>query len=93
MQHSVICTAIRERRLLRLTYDLKSRLVEPHAYGVTKDGNEVLRAWQESPFPPDWKLFRLDKASGISITDTHFSGPRRDFERGDRALHQTYCEL
>jgi hypothetical protein len=89
----MICLAILERRLLRITYDFKFRLVEPHAYGTSEDGNDLLRAWQLEPLPADWKLFRLDKATGLAITDTHFLEPRSDYKKHDPVLKSVYEEL
>jgi hypothetical protein len=93
MRNETICLAIREKRMLRLTYDFKTRLIEPHAYGVSKDGDDLLRAWQIEPLPADWKLFRLDKATGLTITETHFLQPRFDYKKNDPALKSVYEEL
>jgi predicted DNA-binding transcriptional regulator YafY len=94
MFHPIVCQAIREKRVLQFTYDLTNRHVEPHAYGVDKAGDELLRAWQLSPFPTDWRIFRLDKAIGISLTQSHFAMPRQGYNREDKAMSQMiYCQL
>jgi predicted DNA-binding transcriptional regulator YafY len=93
MRHPLICLAIKEKRLLRFTYDFKSRVVEPHAYGETDDGNELLRGWQQAPLPADWRTFRLDKAVGLSIADARFLKPRPDYKRDDTAMHRVFCQL
>lgn len=42
--NATICKAIRERRIIRFSYGDGYRLVEPHCHGVSKGGNELLRA-------------------------------------------------
>jgi predicted DNA-binding transcriptional regulator YafY len=94
MYNPAICEAIKERRLLQLTYEQKIRLVEPHAYGIDDEDHELLRAWQISPLPDDWRTFRLDKATGIAITPTRFSQPRPGYKRNDTAMKKRiYCQL
>lgn len=93
MRYPQICMAIREKRLLRLTYEFTTRVVEPHAYGVTDEGHEMLHAWQHQPLPDSWKIFRLDRAIGLSVADARFDRPRSDYKRGDKAMQRTYCEL
>jgi predicted DNA-binding transcriptional regulator YafY len=94
MYNPVICEAIQGRYVLQLTYDRKIRLVEPHAYGIDDEGHELLRAWQQSPLPSDWRTFRLDKATGIVVTATRFLQPRQGYKRNDTAMKKKiYCQL
>lgn len=55
----------------------KKRLIEPYAYGITKAGNEVLRAYQYDGDTyrgkPKWKFFRLDRIQSWNPTETHFN--------------------
>jgi hypothetical protein len=44
--NSLVCQAIRERRILRLSYDGGLRDVEPHCHGCSRDDNDLLRAYQ-----------------------------------------------
>jgi predicted DNA-binding transcriptional regulator YafY len=94
MFNPVICQAIENRCVLQITYERKIRQVEPHAYGIDDENHELLRAWQQSPLPNDWRMFRLDKATGIAITNTHFSQPRPGYKRNDAAMkRRIYCQL
>jgi predicted DNA-binding transcriptional regulator YafY len=94
MYNSVICDAIQRRLVLQLTYELKIRLVEPHAYGTDDEDHELLRAWQQSPLPSDWRTFRLDKATGIAITATRFLQPRPGYKLNDAAMKKRmFCQL
>ena len=55
----------------------KKRLIEPYAYGTTKSGNAVLRAFQYNGDTyrgvPKWKLFRLDRITSWQPTNNHFN--------------------
>lgn len=68
-----VIDAIKKRYEVSITYDAQDgnpngkgeRYIQPVAYGLSKSGNEVIRAFQ--PYGsterkvPHWKLFRLDK--------------------------------
>ena len=94
-----ICRAIREYRLITLSYRWGLRTVEPHAYGRNQKGHELLRCYQvagesKSGKPIDWKILRLDGVTNLHVLDNSFSKPRPKYERGDKALNmQIYCEL
>lgn len=57
-----------------------SRYIDIYAYGLSSDGNPVIRAFQ--PFGdtntkvPAWKFFRLDRISSWKTTDETFSYPK-----------------
>ena len=93
MNNPTICQAIDGMFLLQITYDNKIRLVEPHAYGVDKAGDELLRAWQQTPSPDDWRTFRVDRMTAVAITKIRFSGPHKDYARNDKAMTKIYCQL
>ena len=80
-------------RLLQFTYEGTLRLVEPHVYGASQDGSGVLRAWQRSPRPAGWKLFRDDRMSNVSVSEVPFDGPRPDYRRGDKSIRPVYAAL
>lgn len=58
------------------------RKIEVYAYGLTKSGNPVIRAFQNSgPTTtkiPEWKFFRLDGIRSWSMTDEYFDTPISD---------------
>jgi hypothetical protein len=90
--------AILTRHLVRLNYDGYGRVVEPHAYGLTKDGQHILLAWQISGGsvhnePVGWKMLRLDETRGLQVLGETFPGPRPDYKRGNRAMWQIYSQL
>jgi hypothetical protein len=88
---STITEAIEDRRLLAVRYDPGERVVEPHAYGQSSVGNELIRAYQtrgasNSGEPVGWKLLRVDKIERVRMLDEHFPGPRPEYRRNDSAM-------
>ena len=63
-----------------------ARVIEVYAYGLTKAGNPVIRAFQ--PFGdttskvPSWKFFRLDRISAWEETNQKFNRPASEIYRG-----------
>ena len=96
--NAIVCKAIQEKKVISFYYDGGVRLAEPHCHGVSKDGNDLLRAFQvgghsESGNPVGWKLLRLDELSGLQITSQTFSGPRPLYNPADKAMARVYCCL
>ena len=73
----VLRTAIRKRRLIRLVYDGRDRIAEPHDYGI-QDGAVRLLAYQVEP-PAAWRLFSVSKITDCALLEHTFpaGGPRR----------------
>ena len=97
MWATVACQALRAGKCLELRYDGFSRVVEVHAVGVTKDGNEVMRVWQirggsQSGERTGWKLMRLDEAFTAHMIDEKSDAPRTGYKRGDPAMQTIVCQ-
>jgi hypothetical protein len=94
---TLIINAIKQKKLIEFQYDGESRTVEPHCYGVSTKGNEVIRAYQIRGFSSSgtmgWKLYDLSKAGDIQVLNESFSKPRPDYKRGDKGMNEIYCEL
>ena len=93
-----ICAAIHSRQLIRFYYNGGFRTVEPHCYGISTAGNEVLRAYQvggysESDKPVGWKLFVVSKISTLRVLAEHFTGPRPEYNPDDAAMQRIFCRL
>ena len=75
----LLWTAIEQRRLLRLRYQGKERIVEPHDYGV-HDGIVKLFTYQvagaSSQKLPNWRWIETDQASGFELLNQTFPGGR-----------------
>jgi len=70
------------------------RWVEPVAFGYSKDGNGLLRAYQTKEKPsksgskPLWRLFRTDKISKVTKSLKKFNRPRKGYNPlGDKGIH------
>ena len=90
---ALIVAAITDRQVLRIIYPPGVRLVEPHAFGRSSDGNLLLRAYQTEGASASgehewWKLFRLDRTEGLELSGATFDGPRPEYKRGDRAMRR-----
>ena len=86
VEQNRVIDAIKKRIEIRVNYssddDPKGRgerIIQPVAYGLSKSGNPVVRAFQ--PFGdtktkvPHWKLFRLDKFTQWKPLKRHFEEP------------------
>lgn len=82
---AAVTDAINKKVIVKIHYDDQThhatgtRFIEPFAYGVSKAGNDVLRAFQVETGPngsvrgaPKWKLFRLDRITDWKPTKTEF---------------------
>jgi len=73
------------------------RVIEPVAFGLSKKGNPVLRAWDregashrgylgKKPLP-SWRFFRVDKMEFIRPTQETFDTPRPNYNSsGDKSM-------
>jgi hypothetical protein len=93
-----VCHAIAERRLLMFSYRGSVRVVEPHTYGSTRLGNEVLSAWLRAGWSrsePEggWRMFTWSETADVSILPEHFDGPRPRYNPGDPTFVEVFCRL
>jgi len=91
---NTIISAIRNRHVLTFEYGGIQRTVEPHAVGVSKIGNDVVRCYQtngENISPgQEWILCELSKISKLVDTGTSFSGVRAEYKKGDKEMLRPY---
>jgi hypothetical protein len=95
--NTTICEALRTKKILELRYHGYSRLVEPHAYGRDKSGEEVLRCYQisggsESGERIGWKLLKVKDVFSLHITMDDFI-PHSEYRRNDKAIDYMFCQL
>jgi hypothetical protein len=95
---SNLIVAMRHALAVSFIYDGKTRIVEPHAIGIsTKDGGVLLRGFQvagEASRPlPQWTLYRLDKIEGLGATFTDSLAPREGYKMGDAQMGHMIAEL
>jgi len=85
-----VMQAIQQRKVLELRYHGYSRIVEPHAYGRDKNGDEILRCYQtsggsESGERKGWKLLKLRDVFSLHLSMDIFS-IRPEYNRNDKAM-------
>lgn len=72
-------TAIKQRRLIRLTYQNRNRIVEPHDYGI-QNGSVKLLGYQVAGSSggrlPNWRWMETDLISDLQLLDQTFPGGR-----------------
>ena len=99
--------AIKNKRVCVINYNGDEpggkglRVIEPVAFGLSKKGNAVLRAWDregashtaykgEKPLP-GWRFFRLDKMDFIRPTQETFETPKPDYNpNGDKSMKRVF---
>jgi hypothetical protein len=96
--NELICRAIREHRVIEFYYDGGLRTAEPHCYGVSRQGNELLRAYQTAGYSESgqvvgWKLLRMDQLSQLVLAAERFADPRPQYNPNDKAMASVYCCL
>lgn len=93
----LIRDALDRQRVLELTFDSGSCLVEPHAFGRAAGGHDVLLAYQlQSPLGvpcSGWRLYPLSRIRAVSLCSHEFSGPRHGFFLDPRAMQLVYGAL
>ncbi len=90
--------AVNKRCVLEFTYQGHHRVVEPHAYGLSRQHNEVIRCYQtggtsSSDTLPCWRLMEIAQIRDLVVSDKHFVGTRPGYARGDMHMSTIFCEL
>jgi hypothetical protein len=89
--------AIENMQLIEFNYDGGKRIVEPHCYGQSSKGNNVIRAYQVGGYSSSgkmgWKLYDLSKVSSLTLLEEKFDNPRNGYRRGDSAMSIIYSQL
>jgi predicted DNA-binding transcriptional regulator YafY len=93
MQSNLVCAAIRDRKVLQLTYSGQVRRVEPHLVGYDADGDLTLHAWQLSGTRPGWRNFHLSKATELATIADNFSGVREGYNPSEWARRRVLCQV
>jgi hypothetical protein len=75
--------AILDHRMVRIRYQGRDRLVEPHLLGLHEAGEPLLVAYQtggtsRSGVVPGWRTFITTSIDSVEITDEQFPGRRSD---------------
>lgn len=97
MNQSNLQQAVNQRQLLTFTYDDKLRVVEPHAYGIDKHGDQVIRAFQvdgeSATTRSSWKLFKVNRMVDARIVEGTSAAPRPGYKPGDKVMLTILAQL
>lgn len=99
MMNQTIINAINNMGILSFIYKGKPRVVEPHAYGMGSDGNDLLRAYQVGGYSsssgrlPKWRLFEVNEINNLSPIDEKFNEARPSYHRNDQIMVRIYAQL
>lgn len=93
-----IVLAIRDRAVLKFTYNAQPRTVEPQAYGISTAGHPVLRAYQraggsDSGRTNGLRLFEVAKMSKVRKTAERFLKARPEHNPNDSAMKEIRAAL
>ncbi len=95
----IICKAIKNRLVIKFTYDNQLRIVEPFALGFHKDtGNLVLRSYRvggysKSKHESPWRLFDTSKIQNLEITTINASSNRENYNPNDKDMSTIVCNV
>ncbi|MDD4544545.1 MAG: hypothetical protein PHP27_01800 [Bacteroidales bacterium] len=97
VKNSLIIQAIENKNIIQFYYKDDLRKVEPHCYGITRAGNEGLRAFEiesdSSSGTNRMKMYDLGKAIKIEVLEDTFMKPRPDYKKGDKGMSEIFVEL
>ena len=93
---TAIAEAISSRNLLAFDYRGKTRVVEPHTFGLDRWNRTLLCAFQvecDGADHPGWRFFFVEQMSMSRLDARRFAIPRADYRRGDGAFKSITAEL
>ena len=95
---TAIVEAISTRHLLAFDYHGRTRVVEPHTFGLDRWGRSLLCAYQvecASGSQPStgWRFFFVEQISGVRVDERRFPAARPEYLRGDGAFKSITAEL
>lgn len=96
--NTILCDAIRARRLVRFVYEGYERVVEPHLHGINAANHEILSGWliggwSESRPEPGWRNYLVKDMHDVHALADRFDGPRPTYNAFDPKVRQVFCRL
>lgn len=95
MNHTII-EAIENQNSIEFYYEGELRVVQPYCYGISKVGNNVLRAFQIDGYSTSnkmwWRLYTESKMQKIRNINENFL-KRNDYKRGDKDMVKIFVEI
>ena len=96
--NTLVCDAIRTRRLVRFVYEGYERIVEPHTYGINTQNHEMLSCylvggWSASKPEAGWRNYLVRDMHDVHVLAEPFAAARAGYNPQDDAFRQVYCRL
>jgi hypothetical protein len=93
-----LCQAILQRRLLAFDYQGRPRVVASYCHGVTRAGDEVLRAVQVAGSSRSGrfgtgKLWKISEMRSVRLLDDAFVPDDPDYQPDDTAMSKIHCRI
>ncbi|MBY0485951.1 MAG: hypothetical protein K2P85_01975 [Flavobacteriaceae bacterium] len=92
-----IIDAIQNKNLIEIYYENQLQVVEPYCYGISKRGEEILKAYLiqgcQKELKTNWNNYYLDKANDLNVLKQTFIYVREDYARGDEEMYHIYAQL
>jgi hypothetical protein len=98
----LLCTAIRERKIVRFWYNDKApsyRVAEPHMVAYNSKEKLILSAWvlageSVSDKGRNWREYFISEIDQLRLLDGFFDGPRPGYKPdGGKKFHNVRCGL
>ncbi len=89
----MISAAISQRRILVFHYNGIERTVNPHILGFDRGGHLSLSAWQTVGTSVGWRLFHVTSMKALLLSERHFRGSARGYNRDDPSFAQILARL
>lgn len=93
----VICEAIKSQKRVKIVYDGSERIIEPHTFGLDKNGNGKIRASQASGYSesgnPNLKLFSVHKISQVKLLEDNFNVNSFYRSGSDKGIPEIICQI
>jgi hypothetical protein len=94
MNNTIVEAIVNKQRIL-VTYNGTERLVEPHAYGLDRNGLGKLRVFQVSDEAEHqgWRLMKEEAITAIKVADETFATPQSGYTQNDKHIPNIYAQL
>jgi hypothetical protein len=88
--------AILDHQVVRLSYQGRDRIVEPHLLGIHEAGEPILVAYQTggtsgSGDLPGWRTFISTGVDQVELTGQHFPGSRSDLNAAAHPMVEIFA--
>lgn len=93
--NTIITQAITNKQRLKVTYNGTERLVEPHTYGLDKNGKGKVRVYQiaEATEHQGWRLLNESEITEVEVAGDNFAAPQSGYQADDKHIPTIIAQL